>query len=60
MDTNNNYGMIPPQIPEDKGKLTRRFIAGILVGCFIAMFIMAAVYVFYFANPFSGMLGGSG
>ncbi len=60
MDTNNNFGMIPPQIPEDKGKLTRRFIAGILVGCFIAMFIMAGVYVLFFANPFSGMLGGSG
>lgn len=60
MDINNNYGMISPQMPEDKGKLTRRFIAGILVGCFIAMFIMAAVYVFYFANPFSEMMGGSG
>ena len=47
-------------MPEDKGKLTRRFIAGILVGCFIAMFIMAAIYVFFFANPFTKLFGGSG
>ena len=47
-------------MPEDKGKLTRRFIAGILVGCFIAMFIMAAIYVFFFANPFAKLFGGTG
>ena len=58
MDINNNFNMVPPQMPEDKGKLTRRFIAGILVGCFIAMFIMAGVYVFFFANPFTGGFGG--
>ena len=46
-------------MPEDKGKLTRRFIAGILVGCFIALFIVAGVYVFMFANPFGGF-GSSG
>ena len=46
-----------PQIPEDKGKLTRRFIAGILVGCFIALFIAAGVYVFVLENPFTGGFG---
>ena len=46
-------------MPEDKGKLTRRFIAGILVGCFIALFIVAGVYVFMFVNPFGGF-GSSG
>ena len=50
---------MPPQMPEDKGKLTRRFIAGILVGCFIALFIVAGIYVFLFANPFTGGFGSS-
>ena len=30
---------------EQKKKLTRRFISGILIGCFIALFICAALYL---------------
>ena len=52
MDINNNYGMMPPQMPEDKGKLTRRFIAGILVGCFVALFIFAGIYIFFLGGAF--------
>ncbi len=59
MDINNGsfnsgpMGMVPTQDPneqeirEQKKKLTRRFVSGILIGCFIALFICAGLYLVY-------------
>ncbi len=68
MDSNfdNNMDMVPQ---EDTGKLTRRFISGILIGCLLALFVIAGIYVFWglnsgFGAPFNygsnALVGGAG
>ncbi|RKM60013.1 S41 family peptidase [Butyrivibrio sp. CB08] len=53
----------------ENGRLRRRFISGILIGCLLALFIVAGIYVFWglnagFGAPFSygssALVGGDG
>ncbi len=39
--------MFEPERKEHKKKLVRRFISGILVGCLVSLFIIAALYLFF-------------
>ena len=72
MDSNINNNLVPqdgqqelqaPSLNEEnpriqKSRLRRRFVSGILVGCMVALFILAGIYVFWglgrgFGAPFN-------
>ncbi|MBR1670734.1 MAG: S41 family peptidase [Butyrivibrio sp.] len=58
---------MPPQdfssgeaLEEQKSRLTRRFISGILVGFLLSMMVVAGVYIFFFLGRRMGLSGPSG
>lgn len=55
---------MPPQVfssgealEEQKSRLTKRFISGILVGFLLSMMVVAGIYIFFFAGKRMGLSG---